>query len=100
MHKFRTYPHCIDIYERELFSDIPLISDLEASDYFVKQSQIDVIWSEITAWIKQALEKSYGKQGKFRNHEGMFWTPSLKEKSKELEDVFNNPLSDKNEMPS
>jgi hypothetical protein len=100
LHKFRTSPDFTDIYQRELLSNIPLIPDLEPKDYNVKQSQVDMIWSEIMAWIKRALEKSCGKQGKFRNHEGMFWTPKLKEQSNELNDVVNNLPTDKNELPS
>jgi hypothetical protein len=47
------------------------------------------MWNNITEWLSYALKNSCGMLGRFRHHQGMFWTPELKAQSKQFKTVIN-----------
>jgi hypothetical protein len=53
------------------------------------QEEIDAMWNNITEWLSYALKNSCGMLGRFRHHQGMFWTPELTAESNQLNAVIN-----------
>jgi hypothetical protein len=86
---FHKKPELIPQYQVILEETAPNLYDPEGDSTGDIQRQIDHQWLLITEWLKYGLKNSCGRSGRFRHHEGMFWTPDLKAQSAELNDKIN-----------
>ena len=86
---FHKTPDLIAQYQIILDETKPTLSEFREQNIEQIQNEMDKDWSKINEWITYALENSCGHFGKFRNHEGMFWTPELTNQSQQVNDMAN-----------
>ena len=89
--KFTKNPESLDLFLKHLDETKPAIPQSIDTN---RLAYLDNLWSQIENWIRSSLDVSCGRKNPFKYHRNMFWTPSLIEESRTVNQAYLDPHSD------